>query len=68
MASSSWGYDGTYPVEVDEDSDNWTDTDTSSDDLMEPVDSADVSHMNEADAVDAIYMAYRNAKRTWRRC
>ena len=55
-----------FPVN-DWDEDDGTDSDTSSDDGMEDVGGPDTSQMTEAVAADAIYMAYRRAKKVWRR-
>jgi len=54
-----------FPVVNDED--DGTDTDTSSDDGMEEITQLEVSQMSEAEASEALYLAYRREKRVWRR-
>ena len=55
-----------FPV-TDYTEDDGTNTDTSSDSGHEVVAGPDTSRMSEAEAASTIYMAYRGAKRTWRR-
>ena len=56
-----------YPTYENDTMGDSTETATSSDDGMEEVTGPDISQMNEAQAAEAIYMQYRQAKRTWRR-
>jgi hypothetical protein len=44
-----------------------TNTESSPDDYQDPADGPDTPHMTEAQAANTIYMAYRKAKRHWRR-
>ena len=63
----TWGQMTSYPaLSVDED-DSGTDTDTSSDDGVEDTQPIDITGMSEPDACEAVYLAYRRAKRNWRR-
>ena len=55
-----------FPVHNYEEDDG-TDSDTSSDDGNEDIEAMDVSNLTEEQAAEAIYMAYRKAKRHWRR-
>ena len=56
-----------FPVDQHYEEDDGTDTDTSSDSGAEDIPRPDVSNMTDAAAAHTIYMAYRNAKRNWRR-
>ena len=64
--AATGGAQQAFPVDY-YDEDDGTDTDTSSDSGTENIAQPDVSSMSEAAATHAIYMAYRNAKRNWRR-
>ncbi len=45
-----------------------TDTDTSSGDGLEELPDPGIRHMSEEEAAEHIYMMYRRAEMTWRRC
>ena len=54
-----------YPAYDQED--DGTDSDTSSDDGYEDVGGPNTANVSEQEAAETIYMAYRRAKRVWRR-
>ena len=56
-----------YAAHAEMEEDDGTDTDTSSDDGLEEIPLPDTTQLSERDAAEQIYMAYRRAKRTWRR-
>ena len=56
-----------YAAHAEMEEDDGTDTDTSSDDGLEEIPVPDTTHLSERDAAEQIYMAYRRAKRVWRR-
>ena len=56
----SYAVDESFPEEG-------TETETSSDSGTEHMPNPGISHMNESEAAEHIYMMYRKARRTWRR-
>ena len=67
-APAYWTGAGAADYGDDDDSfDSGTDSDTSSDDGTEFIDNSDIQNMTDAQAGPHIFMAYRHAKRKWRR-